>query len=205
MQLVIHLRSAPTGIDPLTTIEGPLGARLAEQVATWCNRPEASFTVLPVVDLNQHVESTSDGVTATMALRTKLRIPTCVFPFCDRPSRRCDVDHRVPVGDGLGQRGASCDCNLVPLCRHHHRLKTHAGWSYTPIEPGIWLWSDPHGRHYFRDGHSTRDVTIDNNEATLLASADWRERRDHLRQQRVPRTTLARQGCQSAGNDPPPF
>ena len=24
--------------------------------------------------------------------------------------------------------GPTCSCNLVPLCRYHHRLKTHGGW-----------------------------------------------------------------------------
>lgn len=184
MQLVVHLSNDVNGIDPIARIDGALGTRLAEQIATWCNRPEASFTVLPVVDLNQHTESTSSAVTDKMASRARLRTPTCVFPFCDRPSHRCDVDHRIPVGDGLGQHGSSCDCNLVPLCRHHHRLKTHAGWWYTPIEESVWLWSDPHGRNYLRDHHSTRDVTADP-EATALGE-EHAKRRDELRQQRIP-------------------
>ena len=41
------------------------------------------------------------------------------------PPAHCDHDHVVPHGDG----GATCDCNIAPLCRRHHRLKTHAGWS----------------------------------------------------------------------------
>jgi sarcosine oxidase len=61
--------------------------------------------------------------------------------------------------------------NLAPLCRHHpsrlaalapqceHRLKTHAGWRYTVLEPGTYLWSDPHGQQFLRDADGTRDVT----------------------------------------------
>jgi hypothetical protein len=211
LQLVVHLtadraRRTVDGFEPVATIDGPLRARLAEQVATWCNRPETSFNVLPVIDLNEHTESTSDAVTERMGNRAKLRTPTCVFPFCDRPSRGCDIDHRIPVGEALGQHGASCDCNLVPLCRHHHRLKTHAGWAYTQIEPEVWLWTDPHGRSYVRDHHSTRDVTIDQTPA-LLASPDWVERRDEVRRRRIPIRAGCRQPEPAAtlAEDPPPF
>lgn len=211
IQLVVHMtadqaRNTVAGFGPVASVDGALRARVAEQVAEWCNRPESSFKVLPVVDLNEHMQSDSKSVTDAMGRRARLRTPTCVFPFCDRPSRGCDVDHRVPVGGGLGQHGSSCDCNLVPLCRHHHRLKTFAGWSYTPIESGVWLWTDPCGRSYLRDHHSTRDVTVE--DPTLpLPNPDWIERRDQLRRRRIP----ARGGCRQiepvavVADDLPPF
>ncbi|MGN6724269.1 MAG: HNH endonuclease signature motif containing protein [Marmoricola sp.] len=214
LQLVVHLsadqaRTTLEGFEPVAKIDGPLRARLTEQVATWCNRPETSFNVLPVIDLNEHTPSVSDSVTVRMGDRAKLRTPTCVFPYCDRPSHRCDVDHRIPVGDALGQHGTSCDCNLVPLCRHHHRLKTHAGWAYTEIESQVWLWTDPNNRSYLRDHHTTRDVTIDDRPA-LVASPDWTERRDQLRRQRIPTRPTASAGCRQQpvtdpADDPPPF
>ncbi|MGN6162157.1 MAG: hypothetical protein ACTHOG_10725, partial [Marmoricola sp.] len=159
IQLVVHMtadqaRNTVAEFDPVVSVDSALRARVAELVAEWCNRPESAFKVLPVVDLNEHTESSSDAVTEAMSRRARLRTPTCVFPFCDRHSRSCDVDHRVPTGDGLGQHGSSCDCNLVPLCRRHHRLKTFAGWSYTPIEANVWLWTDPYGRQYLRDHHA---------------------------------------------------
>ena len=52
---------------------------------------------------------------------------TCRMPGCRRRAERCDVDHDTPWHNG----GATATCNLVTLCRHHHRLKTHArGWSF---------------------------------------------------------------------------
>ena len=57
--------------------------------------------------------------------------PQCVFPYCTRRTRRCDLDHRCPHGDG----GPSCPCNLTPLCRTHHRMKTFSGWTYEPAGP----------------------------------------------------------------------
>lgn len=154
-ELVVHVTAeALTGVDPIAHVEGPLKARLAQQVVEWLGGV-SHFTVLPVIDLNEPEASASRQVTEAMGRRARLRVPTCAFPYCDRPSRNCDIDHLVPSGNG----GATSDENLVPLCRHHHRLKTHAGWSYTQIEPRVWLWRDPHGRQYLRDHHSTRDAS----------------------------------------------
>jgi hypothetical protein len=50
-------------------------------------------------------------------------------------------------------------CNLAPLCCRHHRLKTLTRWGYTTVEPGVFLWTAPHGRQYLRDHTGTLDVT----------------------------------------------
>jgi hypothetical protein len=54
--------------------------------------------------------------------------PTCCFPGCRIRARDCDLDHRIPYDpqDPTGDRGGgiTCSCNLEPLCRGHHRLKT---------------------------------------------------------------------------------
>jgi hypothetical protein len=82
-----------------------------------------------------------------------LRDRTCAHPYCNRPARRCDCDHIVPFDAG----GVTCPtCNLAPLCRHHHRLKTLAGWRYLMIEPGTYLWTDPYGFRYLRTRDGTR-------------------------------------------------
>jgi hypothetical protein len=49
---------------------------------------------------------------------------TCRFPHCEHPAERCDLDHVIDYKNG----GTTCPCNLEPLCRRHHRLKTHGGW-----------------------------------------------------------------------------
>ncbi|MCE0539893.1 HNH endonuclease [Kineosporia rhizophila] len=59
------------------------------------------------------------------------RFQTCVHPGCPRASSQCDIDHAVPFAKG----GRSCPCNLLPLCRFHHRLKTHGGWSLRLTRP----------------------------------------------------------------------
>ena len=50
---------------------------------------------------------------------------TCRFPGCRRRAESCDLDHVIPFAAG----GTTCLCNLSPLCRYHHLVKTHAGWA----------------------------------------------------------------------------
>ena len=70
---------------------------------------------------------------------------TCAFPWCPRPARACEIDHVTAHAQG----GPTCTHNTAPLCRRHHRLKTHApGWTYTAIEPGTYLWTSPHGYEF---------------------------------------------------------
>lgn len=43
-------------------------------------------------------------------------------------------------------QGPTCECNLVPLCRYHHRLKTHTRWRIA-LRPDRGVeWPTPHGR-----------------------------------------------------------
>ena len=73
-----------------------------------------------------------------------VRQRTCSFPGCRRPARRCDLDHTVPYDQG----GATCECNLAPLCRRHHQAKQAHGWQLTQDQPGIMTWRTPSGRTY---------------------------------------------------------
>ncbi len=156
VQLVVHLsQDALEGRDPVARCETLRRPVLDQAVRDWCGRTDTHLTVLPVVDLNDHVASEAYEIRGRLERRTDLLHGTCVFPWCSRPATRCDHDHRVPHADG----GATCDCNVAPLCRRHHRLKTLAGWRYTLLEPGTFLWSEPHGQQFLRDGLGTLDVT----------------------------------------------
>ena len=68
----------------------------------------------------------------------------CTAPGCGRPAARCDVDHTVAWEDG----GLTCECDLAPLCRHHHRCKQAQGWRLEQPEPGVLVWHTPAGRTY---------------------------------------------------------
>ncbi len=73
-----------------------------------------------------------------------IRQPTCSFPGCRRPAARCDQDHTVAYDQG----GRTCECNLAPLCRRHHRCKQTEGWWLEQPEPGVLVWHTPAGRTY---------------------------------------------------------
>jgi hypothetical protein len=80
----------------------------------------------------------------TLRRLVTIRHRTCAFPGCRRPARRCDADHTTPFDQG----GITCECNLAPLCRQHHKTKQAQGWDLTQPQPGILVWTAPHGRSY---------------------------------------------------------
>ena len=74
----------------------------------------------------------------------RARSARCTAPGCGRPAARCDLDHTVPWDQG----GITCECDLAPLCRHHHKCKQAQGWRLAQPEPGVLLWRTPAGRVY---------------------------------------------------------
>lgn len=53
--------------------------------------------------------------------------PTCTMPGCGRPAVHCEVDHRKEY-DRTDDPGRTDQCNLRPLCKMHHDLKTRKRW-----------------------------------------------------------------------------
>jgi hypothetical protein len=86
------------------------------------------------------------GYRPSRRLRHKIhaRTPTCSYWGCRRPAAQCDDDHTIAFDDG----GLSCECNLAPLCRRHHRMKQREGWQLTQPRPGLLVWQAPSGRRY---------------------------------------------------------
>jgi hypothetical protein len=71
----------------------------------------------------------------------RARTITCDTPGCNAQALYCDLDHTVAYPDG-----PSCQCNLGPKCRRHHRAKQAPGWRVGQPEPGIVRWTLPNGR-----------------------------------------------------------
>lgn len=153
LSLVLHLSADPT--SPLVRVQETGGFVMIDQLAAWCGEPSRQLDVQPVIDLAEHVHVEGYDVPDRMKQRARLRDVRCVFPHCTRRARRCDRDHVVPAATG----GATCTCNIAPLCRSHHRLKTQTPWSYTVLEPGSYLWASPHGYRFLRNHEGTVDVT----------------------------------------------
>ena len=107
---------------------------------------ELTVTVRPVAVKDCLHERESAGYQPSPTLRHVIRVRqrTCSFPGCRRPAARCDQDHTVPHDQG----GRTCECNLAPLCRRHHRAKQAQGWRLDQPEPGVMVWTLPHGRSY---------------------------------------------------------
>jgi hypothetical protein len=80
----------------------------------------------------------------TLVHLIRARSATCTAPGCGRPAVRCDLDHTTAWDKG----GRTCECNLAPLCRHHHRCKQAQGWHLEQTEPGVLKWRTPAGRTY---------------------------------------------------------
>jgi len=136
----------------------------AETIREWCGRPDMQVIVKPVVDLAEHVSVHAYEVPDRIGEPVALRDLACVFPWCTRPARAlrpdrhpCDRDHVIPHNRG----GPTCVCSIAPLCRRHHRLKTHGRWTYYILEPGTYLWTSPHGYQFLRDHAGTLDVSRD--------------------------------------------
>ena len=126
-----------------------------DSIRAWCGSPDTRLTVKPVLDVADHVAVDAYEVPDRIAEPVDLRDGGCVFPWCTRPARACDHDHVIPHDPD----GSTCSCNVAPLCRHHHRLKTLTPWQYKMPEPGVFLWTSPHGYVFLRDHTGTVDVT----------------------------------------------
>jgi len=75
---------------------------------------------------------------------TGARTATCTARGCRRPAAQCDLDHTQPYDAG----GRTCECNLGPLCRRHHRCKQAQGWVLEQPRPGHMIWTVPSGCRY---------------------------------------------------------
>lgn len=153
--LYIHLHAdALRGGSGVARVEG-LGPVTLDLVKEWLGRTDVK--VQPVIDLADRTSVDAYEAPTRIREAVVLRNPCCPFPWCDNTSRRKDLDHieeYVPPNRG-GPPGQTNAVNLAPLCRRHHRLKTHGGWTYSMPEPGLYRWRSPRGRTYVVDHTGT--------------------------------------------------
>jgi 5-methylcytosine-specific restriction endonuclease McrA len=168
-QVVLHAHF-PATMAESGTVFGPTGRmdegqRLAllDQVKAWCADTRTTVTVKPVIDLNTELSTPGYEVPDRIREAVILRDHTCVFPWCSRPARRCDIDHVIEYdhdadAEGRPQPGPTATWNLAALCRFHHRLKTHSAWHYRTTAPAVFEWTSPHGHRYRRDHTGTTRI-----------------------------------------------
>ena len=149
--LWLHLdESALLDLDTFpaaVTIDG-LGTVSSDLLATWL--AGSTVIVRPVLDLRRHDAVDQHDPPAWMADLVRLRDRHCVFPGCRRGSRACDLDHITPYLplDHGGPPGQTIPEGLAPLCRRHHRAKTHTRWRYRRLPDGSYRWTSPIGRTF---------------------------------------------------------
>ena len=128
--------TAPGPVSPLPALNA--------QARTFIQR--LGVTITPLAAGTCDHRNQEPGYTLSPRLRHLIAARTvyCCAPGCRRPAARCDFDHTIAYQAG----GRSCECNVRPLCRRHHRCKQAPGWAARQPEPGTMIWTTPAGRTY---------------------------------------------------------
>ncbi|WP_415640970.1 HNH endonuclease, partial [Skermania piniformis] len=147
VQLHVHISmdqlTGPGGVLGRVDSSSPTPVSI-DAIRAWCGSPDAKVTVRPVLDLAGHVQTDAYQIPDRLREQVVQTSSTCVFPYCNRPARSCDLDHTHPHDRG----GPTNSDNLAPLCRKHHRLKGNRGWHYQRHTRGAYLWTTPAGGTY---------------------------------------------------------
>jgi hypothetical protein len=156
-EVVIYTHHTPSETHGILDVEGSRGPghTTIEQIAEWCRTVATTVTIRPILDLDTEITTNTYTPTTLQREQAVLTNPTCVFPHCARTARGCDLDHIVPFDAG----GATSSFNLAPLCRLHHRLKTHGHWTYQRLTRTHFQWTSPAGHLYEVDHTHTRRRT----------------------------------------------
>jgi hypothetical protein len=147
-ELMIYVHLCEAGVAGVENTRSPISV---DQVKDWCAGTNTHVTIRPVIDLNDDLHTDAYRPTDLMREQAVLTNATCVYPHCSRPSRSADLDH-VQEWDGHN----TTSTNLAPLCRRHHRYKTHAGWTVVRTGPTTFTWTSKYGYTYDWDTTHTR-------------------------------------------------
>ena len=140
-QVVLYAHVRPDQV--MVDVDNTRSVITPDHLREWCQAAGTKVVIKPVIDLNEEITTDTYQPSPRLAEQVRLRFPECVFPSCHRPSSVCDLDHIIPW-----PIGPTAWWNLAPLCRGHHRLKTHTDWDYW-WEPGTgFVWTDPSGHRH---------------------------------------------------------
>ena len=157
VELVVHTDTRDLAGTGLVRLENTRGLVALERLEQWATTPGTVIKPVVVVDLAEDIEATGYTPTARQRRQAELLHAKCSFPYCEARAEHCDLDHRVAYADG----GPTSSRNLTPLCRRHHRMKTHHGWRYHRTRTGTYRWRSPHGYKYLVSPAGTIDVSND--------------------------------------------
>ena len=132
------------------TVTGPAGRALGHGTSRAATSDDGgwrvSVTAEPLAAGSCDHRSREPGYRPSPALQELIRARshTCTAYGCGRPAQACDQDHTIPFDED----GITCECNLAPLCRLHHRMKQDERWKLEQPCPGVMAWLTPAGRRY---------------------------------------------------------
>jgi hypothetical protein len=137
-------RHPPPGAAPASRGSPGPGPPTGTDLQNWLRKRRVQLT--PIARGSCEHEHAETGYRPSRKLQhlIKARNARCTAPGCGRPAASCDLDHTVAWDKG----GLTCECDLSPLCRHHHRVKQADGWQLSQPEPGVLIWRTPAGRSY---------------------------------------------------------
>jgi hypothetical protein len=139
----LDLADDPAVLDGYGAVPAAIARQIAAEAArdkptttTWrcVVIDERHRTVLGVGDI---VPTPRHDPTRRQQAFVRTAEPFCTFPGCRVQAWRCDIDHRVPYDHARPSgAGPTCTCNLHPVCRRHHRLRTAGLVRPVLIPPG---------------------------------------------------------------------
>ncbi|MEU9958118.1 DUF222 domain-containing protein [Streptomyces sp. NPDC050982] len=130
---------------------GPVTAGQVREIAFAAGTVWRRLLVQPASGLLVKTDPLTYKPTAETARHVVARDQYCAFPSCRMPASRCDLDHVRAFDHVRPERGGpTTPENLQPLCRRHHRLKTHhPGWRVArDAHTGAAVWTAPTGHTY---------------------------------------------------------
>jgi hypothetical protein len=140
------LDGAPGGSEP-ATVEG-VGPIPVERARELAGGAEEWMRILthPETGVVLSVGRKRYQTPPSLRWLVKWRADRCMGPGCGMPASRCEIDHRVAWEHG----GETRLENLNPLCKGHHIIKHHGGWTLRDVEGsyGAVEWISPTGRRY---------------------------------------------------------
>lgn len=147
--LVIHARRNGDHLDIWALHHQLLGPIPADRLPTFLC--DASFHAVILDSLGLPTDLGRDHRHPTPAQRRALvaRDGCCTFPGCDAHIGWLDAHHVRHWSDD----GDTNLCNLVLVCRRHHRVAHRRGWSLTLGADGWTRWTAPDGHSFWGQRH----------------------------------------------------
>jgi len=127
--------AAPPGNGP--------DARQAAALADLLRRLNVTFTPIAKGSCDHRNAEDRYRPSRKLGHLARARTATCPAPGCGAQAHHNDLDHTVAY-----PAGRTCECNIGPPCRRHHRCKQAPGWTLEQPEPGVFRWTTPSGRVY---------------------------------------------------------